>query len=562
MRARAARALATVPGARPVVRRLRGGRAAVRGFARRRRYAELAGLVASAAGGDAVVVVLGPASPRLVAAIRTASPRAQVREVVSADEERHLELALLGRVDVIVDQEDVAGRRHRFEETFFHLRAGGSYVVPDGAGELAGGPRTLGELLDPDATRPRGPRRARIRVRDLREVVAQHVTHRVAGPDLVLSHDADGVLAKMRESEFNAYLAAGTSRHRLLKTIPAGSPPPAPPGTEGPVPRRPPMHRRIQPAELSLRDYRDVVVGQWQRVVSDDLLLPDTFRHNQWPELVHTKLVEYGPRFAVPRPRMPADAPRLEGTFLHLDNEFRGHFGHLLTESLSRVWTWREALAIDPDVRVLVGATKPRPRPFEYELELYEAAGIPRDRIVVIDHPVRVDRLISGTPMFSHPQYVHPLIAETWREVGDNLAAKAEDRDWPRRFFVGRRSDKRACLNGADVEAIFGEYGFEVVYPEDFTLGEQIRLFRAAEVAGGYAGSGLFQIAFVPDPTHVIMVGAATYTPRNEYLMAAVHGHRVEAVICRPGGRSIQSSYTFDVEREGPFLRKLLDRLP
>lgn len=563
MRRRLVAAVAGVPGTRRVARLLRRASAPTRQLARRRQHRRLAGVVAGLVAEPAApaVALIGSEAETgtLAEQIRAGSPGATVTAYPGDESERHVAMVVAGPFDVVVDLGDPADRLRAFETTLFHLRRGGTYLVPGGAVEL--GPRRgdLGALLDPAGPGPDGES---ARLSEFRGVVARHVTHRVAGPDLLLTHDVVRVLAKMREEEFNDYLRAGTSRHRLLKTIPAGPPLAAPPGEEGPEPRRQPMHRPISRATISLREYRDVAVGRWQVITDERMLLPDTYRHNQWAALTHTKLLEYGPRFAVPKPWRPGVPPRLEGTFLHLDNEFRGHFGHLLTESLSRVWAWPEALAIDPDVRVLLGSTKPRPRPLEYELMLYEAAGIPRERIVVIDRPVRVDRLISGTPLFSHPQYVHPRIAQTWREVGDRLADQAADRDWPRRFFVGRRSDKRACVNGAEVEAIFAEYGFEVLYPEDYSLGEQVRLFRAAEVVAGYAGSGLFQIAFVPEPTHVIMVGAATYTPRNEYLMAAVHGHRVDAVVCEPIGRGIQASYTFDAEREGPYLRSLLDRLP
>lgn len=557
------RGLGTVRGVGRAASAARWVRARASARLRRRRLDELAALVASERGrDDATVVVLGPAEAGLVAAVRAASPRAQVAEIATHGSERHVALAALGPLDVILDRELSEYRRARFEAAFFHLRPGGTYLVPGGADELGDRPGPLGELLDPSGPVPPGTPRHRMRLADFRRALEKHVTRRVVGQDLLLSHDLTDVLAKMREEEFNHYLERADTPHRLLMTIPAEPPPPAPAGSEGPEPRKPPMHRPIKRATISLRDYRDVVVAPKQILVSDRLLLPDTFRHNQWSLLEHTQLVDHGPHFARRRVPLPEDPPRLTGTYLHLDNEFRGHFGHLLTESLSRVWSWPKALEIDPDAQVLVGTTRKRPRPFEYELELYEACGIPRDRVVVIDGPVRVERLISGTPMFSHPQYVHPRIAQTWREVGDRLAARAADRDWPRRFFVSRRTDKRSCLNGPEVEAIFAEYGFEPVYPEDYSLGEQVRLFRAAEVIGGYAGSGLFQMAFVPEPTHVIMVGAASYTMRNEYLMAAVHGHRLDGVFSRPPGRGVQISYTFDMEREGPFLRKILGDLP
>jgi capsular polysaccharide biosynthesis protein len=555
------RTLARVPGARPAAAWQRRVVAAVR----RRPYRELARVVRSVQGrDDPDIALVGPVPAALVDAVRTASPRARVVELPEDDRKRHLAIAVLGPFDVVLDRDAPDERRRRFEATFFSLRPGGSYVVPGGAVEVGAEPGPLGALLVASTAMPEERLRKRQRGSraNQRQTIKNHVTHRVLGPHLLLTHDVPDVVVKMRESEFNAYLRRVPTQHSVITTMSAEQPPAPPPGIEGPEPRRPPMNRPIARARINLRDYRDVVVAPHQVVLDGRIALPDSFRHNQWPVLLNTHLVDLSDRFAIPRKRVPADLPRLTGTYLHLDNEFRGHFGHLLTESLSRVWSWPEALAADPDAQVLLGTTYKRPRPLEYELQLYEAGGIPRDRLVVIDGPVRVDRLISGTPMFSHPQYVHPRIVDSWTEIGDRLAATAPARQWPRRFFVGRRGDKRACRNADVVEAIFAERGFEIVFPEDYTLGEQVQMFRSAEVIGGYAGSGLFQMAFVPRPTHVIMVGAASYRPRNEYLMAAVHGHRLDAVICRAEGPSVQSSYTFDVEREGPFLRGILDELP
>lgn len=232
----------------------------------------------------------------------------------------------------------------------------------------------------------------------------------------------------------------------------------------------------------------------------------------------------------------------------------------MLTETLSRVWSWRAAQAIDPDVRLLVGATKSRPQIAEWEFGFYEACGIPRDRL--IDGYVRVERLLSGTPMFSIPEYVHPGIAEVWDEVGDRLAAQATQRDWPRRFFVARRGHRRSCTNAEVVEGIFAEHGFAVVYPEDYPLADQIALFRQADAVGGWCGSGTFHLALVPEPKHLIRVGPITYRPRNELLIAAVRGHRVDDVTCSDvEDDSPRAPFTFNLEREGPYLHRVLQRV-
>jgi capsular polysaccharide biosynthesis protein len=331
--------------------------------------------------------------------------------------------------------------------------------------------------------------------------------------------------------------------------------------TEGPEQREPAMDRPVAEAQIALRDYRDVVVDVEQTVMTDAVVLPDTFRHNQWPRLVTRRIADVAPRFGVPMTPVPADLLRLEGTYLHLDNEFRGHFGHLMTEVLSRTWSWPAALEIDPDVRVLVGAARKRPQLAAWEYDFYEACGIPRDRVVRIDGQVRVERLLSGTPMFSNPSYVHPRIVETWDRVGDALAAQASPRDRPERIFVARRLAKRSCTNADEVEALFVDHGFEVVYPEDHPLGEQVALFRAARVVAGYAGSGMFTSAFVRRPQRLVLLGSTAYTPRNEVLIAAVRGHRIDSVVSRADEADVQSSFRVDLAREGPFLRSVLASL-
>jgi capsular polysaccharide biosynthesis protein len=513
-----------------------------------------------------------PLSPSSAAALRTALPAAEVVELPVDPTERHLAMTGRGRFDAVVDVGPGDGLDDRFQDTFWHLAPGRPYVVPGGAREVGSTPGPLGTLLAEAAAEPDEPLRDRRRQsrQRTRLAVRNHVEAQVVGDHLVLTHDLPDVLAKVREADCDAFLRAGAaSRHRVLEVIPAEAPPADPPFREGPNQRVRRIDRPIRRSALSLRDYRDVVVAPQQLVVDGRVLLPDSYRHNQSPMPRHNALADVAPRFAVPRTPIAADLPVLAGTNVYLDNESRGHFGHVVTESLSRTWSWERALEIDPDARAIMSASWTWPELAEWEVELYAACGIPRERIVLVEvgRPVRVERLLSGTPMWSQPHYVHPRIRETWQRVGDRLAATAtRTSGWPPRIFVSRRIAKRACVNGPELEAEFLDAGFEVVHPEDHSLGDQVALFRAAEVIAGYGGSGMFQTMFVPEPRHVIQVASEVYGPRNEYLIAAVQGHRLDSVVCRAepydDDRAMHAPYRYDPEREGPFLRQLLASLP
>lgn len=512
----------------------------------------------------ATVVMLGRPSRRLVRELLTACPSWTVVEAGPAASMRLVRLTLLGPVDAIIDVPSKRGRLTRFRADFYQLRAGGVYVVPKAAGELGDAPGKLGRHLAKAASLPEQElRRGRRRGSEANHLLAikMHVTPRASGEHLVLSHDLPDVLVKLDEPQTNAYLDAAELPHRVLSVLPAPEPPPLGAYHEGPVRRDPPVDGPIGPVELSVREYRDIVVDTQQLVMTDRVAVADSFRHHRRDLLTNRSLVDVAARFGVPRRPVEADLPLLRGTYLHLDNEIRGHFGHLLTESLSRVWTWPVALDLDADAKVLLGATRKRPEVAEWEYGFYEACGIPRDRIVTIAGQVRVERLIAGTPMFSMPEYVHPGIVDIWDEVGDRLAAQAKGRDWPRRFFVARKSRRRTCTNAEVVERIFAERGYAIVYPEDYPLGDQVALFRQAEVIGGWCGSGTFHLALVPDHKHLIRVGSVSYQPRNELLIGAVRGHRTDDVTCSDvEDGSNGAAFSFNVIREGPYLTGVLER--
>lgn len=498
--------------------------------------------------------------------------KAEVVDLAADGRARHVQMAARERFDVVVDCAGREGSRVRFSETLFHVRPGGKYVVPGAARAMRRGTGELAELLATAAAHPAEvpPLPWKLPRGEALATLRDHVTREVRGRDLVLSHDVPHALAKLREEDTADYVRLSGRPYRVLTTLPAATPD-LPPGRIGPVAARRNKYDDLPmvPVAPALREYLDVVAAPEQLLVDDRAVLPDSFRHNQWDPLTNRGLVHASGSCAIPLPDLTGltgELPVLGGTYLHLDNEVRGHFGHLLTESVSRAWTWPLALEIDPDARVLLGAARRRPDLLPYEVEVYEACGIPRDRIDLIDRPVRVERVISGTPLFSHPHYVHPVIAATWSSVGDRLEAGGRSADgpgtWPRRLFLSRRGPRRVCVNADELERVFLDHGFEVRYPEDYPLADQVAMFRAADVIAGYTGSGMFQLMFAPDVRRVIVVGSESYHPRNEHLIAAVHGQQIDKLTLRSLGEVMNSDVVYDEERDGAFLREILADLP
>lgn len=523
--------------------------------------------------GARVAIISADGESRLGSFLRRERPEIEVLELPHdlGGWERHARLVAQAPFDVITDLSPKAATRFgRLRDLLFLVRPGGRLVLRDVARRPGSGNAvardefhdvldSVAAYLAGDLPRPGGD--AKLVVHDRHHIAEATESLELVGDHAVLVRATTPALIKMNEPAMNTLLGlAPSGRDRVLRVIP-GERVLSRAVLHHSAQERPPKYAEEYVApDISLRVYHDVVAAPGQVLANDRLVLPDSFRHNVRPRLRNSYLEDLAPRFAN-LPFETSGLPVLEGTYFHLDNEIRGHFGHTMTEVVSRLWAWPEVKQAHPDAKVLMFLNRGREMS-GWEYTLLGSAGIDRDDVVFLDSPVRVERVLSPSPMFSNPEYAHPAILETWQRMGDALAADADDRDLPARFFCSRKIRKRGCTNTDEVEELFRQQGFEVVFPETMSLPDQVQLFRQAEVVAGFAGSGLFQLEFTPTPKRVITIGHARYNAANEYLMASLLGHHLDQVISVPDRDHFQSRFRFDNEREGRWLAEVFAELP
>lgn len=513
----------------------------------------------------AVAVLTERADLPLLEWLAQERPDSRVQRLARAElEQLHVQLLALGRPDAVVDLLGGRFAVRRLRHLVFHLPPDGVWVAALGTGS-AEATALITEVADLRRSGVHPPS-----LSDRRPSAVRHAHAFAASVELsrhgrfLLAVNRTAALGKLREEEADTYLTRRPTAGQVMTTLPGGQ------AAAGRVRVSDPSVRARLPAsyssaEVSLRRYRDVLCRPRQIAVQGHVLLPDTFRHHTKRRLWHPRLVGWGPLFVRDS---DAVAEPLPGSYYYLDNVNRGHFGHALTEQVSHLWGWRIAKERDPSLRALV-LERPGFPVAAWELDLLEAGGVERADLHVASGPVRVDTLVSGSPMFVMNGVLHPALRGTYDQIGRRLAAASSARQWPLRLFLTRRSRRRTCHNAEEVEIWFRSAGFEVVLPEQLSLADQARLVREAEVIGGFAGSGMFTIALAGAPKHVITVGSESYTASNEHMLAALLGHRLDVVLCRadvPRGdrfseESYHSDFTFDPDREGVFLRQVLDGL-
>ena len=305
---------------------------------------------------------------------------------------------------------------------------------------------------------------------------------------------------------------------------------------------------------------------------SEATVLPPSFRYPLEVNRHNPRTLDLTPEFA----RVPAELrPRtsLEGDFYHLDCWNSGHFGHVMTEVVSRLWGWPAAKEQLPELKAIFRIRYPNERRPDLETTLFTAYGIERSDIVWVDEPVWLSSVVAATPMWQNvtPYFVHPGLRDVWARLRAGLPAR--DAGSADRLFVSRRPGlgNRQCRNVADVEQVFTDHGFTVVYPEDLPLAEQAALFARASVVAGFAGSALYNLVYAERLSQLIVLAHEGYTARYEHLFAAALGCAADYFWSAPdiphptggwSGDAYYSAWEFDFDRNGPDLHALLERLP
>lgn len=486
-----------------------------------------------------------------------------------SDLQRHLER--LGPVDRIVNVRAADGEAHAamLRRLVYHLVPGGEYAVPIARlSELVPGDTfdTLLHRLEDGAGGEDGvvPRADHELLRATRRVRFQD--------DWVVLRKRGRHFLKLRDDTANGLLAARGSRTTVeeLTTVPGGT---FVSGTEvvshGASRALKGLESTVPTPPLHLRHYRGRIGFVSNSLTfTDDEILPDSFRHHLAPNPSNPRLVGVDKSFGrIPRRLMPTD--ELPGSYYLLDSENSGHFGHLMTEVISRLWGWDRAKQDAPDLRALFRIRYPGERFPELERTVFTAFGIAPEDITWVDHPVVLDSAYAATPMFhnARPHYVHPGIREVWQRIRAGLDPQ-EGPSWDR-IFVSRRDTlgNRRCLNREDVEAYFDAAGFQVIYPEDYSLRTQAWIFSQVRVIAGFGGSAMFNVLFADRLEDLIVLSHEGYTARNEVLLALPLDVRLHyfwnlPLTAHPRGgwsrEAYKSDWWFDMDRHRSDLDALL----
>ncbi|MET3206559.1 UNVERIFIED_ORG: capsular polysaccharide biosynthesis protein [Arthrobacter sp. UYEF13] len=490
----------------------------------------------------------------------------------------HEALILRPRPQVIIDDGDnkKSQKLSLFRELFYYLPENGQYIVEDLHATY------IDQLVDVDGDDiatlierlvrlKRSPKNVRAGASADELSLSRAIKSYTSFGKIAFVTKAGNHLYKLREHQTNAALEAAFGRAwgSSISVIPSRK-------WESRArvsSNREDLRQRFKPnlhvPELQLRQYSMATCQARQVCTVGGFLLPDSFRHSGARRLSNVALEDSNQKFARIRPKK--EKRHLSGTFFYLDTEYPGHFGHIMTEVVARLWGWIEARGIFPDIRVLVSLDRDQKSIPNYQAEILATFGIETSMIEYIspDEEVVVERLVAATPQFSNPNWSDTALRAVWGNIRDSLAATTTE--LPERIFISRKQTTvRSCNNTAQLESLFEENGFTIIFPEKLSFREQVAIFSAAKVVAGFGGSGLFGTMFAKESGTRIVIAGETYIAMNEYLISSVLADDLHYFWCKsdkkypPGvwtAEAFRSNFTFDFEADGERLTTLLKRL-
>ena len=166
---------------------------------------------------------------------------------------------------------------------------------------------------------------------------------------------------------------------------------------------------------------------------------------------------------------------------------------------------------------------------FEFAPDFLKSDGLVRASKLVVPSYTTLASYIPNYPSSSDLKWI--------RERAHNLIDSSAKH--PKRLFVSRqKSGRRKISNLVEIENILTKYGFDIIYPENLSVKEQINLFSTAEVIMGPHGGGLMNMIFSIDAL-IIELLADHEACHHQFVLSNLLGLDYEFILCE----TVQNSH-------------------
>lgn len=212
-------------------------------------------------------------------------------------------------------------------------------------------------------------------------------------------------------------------------------------------------------------------------------------------------------------PRSPKTLPerpkrRLPGLSIYA-GALNAPFGHFLTEGGPNLLAAGEAIAQNPDAKVLLhtevgeDVTKWTKSPIASFFLNY--LGLDASRIVGITEPMTAEKVVFPKPSFLGKFSYAPFVIELIDKMMESVVA-----DPPRKIYFSRVNwhiKEERVVDEPGVQARFEAAGYKAIHSQDHSFEEQLQIVKGATAIAGPQGTALHWSLYARQAKSVINLG-------------------------------------------------------
>lgn len=197
------------------------------------------------------------------------------------------------------------------------------------------------------------------------------------------------------------------------------------------------------------------------------------------------------------------------------------HYGHFITETLSRLWQHITAENYDNFVAFPFVFNRGKATIDTYQAYFLHLLNLPSDNIHFLSKASFFDKIIIPEQGWVINNEVNINIKPLYKKITYHHYNKKGKIN---KIFLSRNDSYNRVSNTAEVEAVFSRMGFTILYPAQIHIQEQLSIYANCNIMASFSGSSLHNCLFTHENTLIIEVADS----RSQYRMLPMQASALE----------------------------------
>ena len=207
-----------------------------------------------------------------------------------------------------------------------------------------------------------------------------------------------------------------------------------------------------------------------------------------------------------------------------------GHFGHFITDTFNRLWYVLKY----KDSKYKIAFLNFRYDDYDlrpFQNEFFKLLGIEKESILIIEEPTRFDKVIvPKQAVYWNTSYNTGLISLVYDKLISSVTPKKSDK-----IYISKSKVKESDsfnLNEEYFESFFSSQGFEIIYPEQLPVSDQIAYIAGAKEIACTSGTLSHLVLFAKNDVKLICLSRSNLDIWITYIRRQILINKIRNINC------------------------------